>query len=51
MTLSEMVGAFVANPFDPNKDGKTDVIELALVVGVITVFSFGWARIINSLVE
>lgn len=45
------LAAFLAHPFDPNKDGQTSALEWAAFVGLITVLAFLWARLLSYLLE
>lgn len=49
MQLGKTVADFVANPFDPNGDGKTSLVELAAALGLVALLSFFWSNVIKSM--
>lgn len=48
MKLGQVIADFLANPFDPNKDGKTSAAELFAALGLVAVASFVWSQVINN---
>lgn len=51
MTLSQHVRDFLSNPFDPNNDGKTSVLELFAAFGLVVIIGIAWHRILRVYVE
>lgn len=51
MDFAKTLRDFVANPFDPNNDGKTSVPELFAALGLLAVFAFAWKKILNLILE
>lgn len=47
MNLAQTASDFLSNPFDPNGDGRTSLVELFFAVGLIVVLVFAWNRILS----
>ena len=45
--LGNVVGDFLASPFDPNQDGKTSALELAAGLGLVMVVTYLWTRVLS----
>jgi hypothetical protein len=48
--FSQVVMDFLANPFDPNQDGKTSVVEWFAFLALVSVLMFAWGYIVNRFV-
>lgn len=51
MRFSDLVKGFIANPFDPNGDGKTGLVELFAALGLCVVIIFAWQRMLGVYLE
>lgn len=49
MDFRATVASFIANPVDPNNDGKTSVMEWAAFLGLMFVLAFGWKLVLNAI--
>jgi hypothetical protein len=48
--FSQVVTDFLANPFDPNQDGKTSVVEWFAFLALVSVLTLAWGYVVNRFV-
>ena len=48
--FSQVVTDFMANPFDPNQDGKTSVMEWFAFLALVSTLMVAWGYIVNRFV-